>query len=83
MKEGIKMLQKTITTTIQTTKEISYTWEGKTYIGKAILKDNIIFLENEKGESFETLEENEIQNGMSLEEIFEEIPNDITYFSLK
>ncbi len=77
------MLQKTITTTIQTTKEISYTWEGKTYIGKAILKDNIIFLENEKGESFETLEENEIQNGMSLEEIFEEIPNDITYFSLK
>ena len=34
-------------------------------------------------DSFDRLDENEIQNGMSLEEIFEEIPTCITGWALK
>lgn len=65
------------------TKTITWEHEGKTHEGTATFENGTIALRNNRGEAFETLEANEIENGMTLEEIWEGIPEDVTGFSLK
>lgn len=64
-------------------KKIIWIHEGQTYEGTAIFKNNVITLENEKHDTFDSLKESEIENGMTLEEIWEEIPEDVTHYGLK
>lgn len=63
-------------------KEITWVFEGKQFKGFATLENGVIALRDEKGNAFETLEDNQIENGMTLEGIFEDIPEDVTDFSL-
>lgn len=58
--------------------------EGRLFQGVARLNvdEGYISLENKKGQIFEKLEAEQIENGMTLEEIFDEIPEDITDFEL-
>lgn len=63
-------------------KQIKWVFEGKEFKGIATLEDGVIALRDGKGDAFDTLEADEIENGMTLEEIFEEIPEDVTGFEL-
>ena len=58
--------------------------EGRLFQGVATLNvdEGYITMENKKGQIFEKLETEQIENGMTLEEIFDEIPEDITDFEL-
>jgi hypothetical protein len=56
--------------------------DDKLMYGVAILEDNVITLEPECGMPFEHLEASDIKNGMTIQEIFDEIPKDITNYSL-
>ncbi len=63
-------------------KQIKWVFEGKEFEGFATLEDGVIALRDGKGDAFDTLKADEIENGMTLEEIFEEIPEDVTGFEL-
>lgn len=63
-------------------KQIKWVFEGKEFKGIATLDDGVIALRDGKGDAFDMLEADEIENGMTLEEIFEEIPEDVTGFEL-
>lgn len=64
-------------------KEIKWVFEGKEHTGYAELEEGILALRNAKGEAFETLGQDEISNGATLEDIFDEIPEDITDYQLR
>ena len=59
-------------------KEIKWVFAGEEHTGYAELEDGILALRNAKGEAFETLEQDDIENGMTLEDIFDDIPEDVT-----
>ena len=63
-------------------KEIKWVFEGKEFKGIAALEDDKISLMNNNG-SFDIIHAEEVRFGMTLEEIFEEIPEDVTDFALK
>lgn len=50
--------------------------------GVVILEDNVITLESDCGMPFDHLAVKDIKNGMTIQEIFDEIPKDITNYSL-
>ena len=58
---------------------------GRRYEGFATydIEDGIVALRGENWTAFEILEQDDIENGMTLEEIFEDIPEDVTGFNLK
>ena len=58
--------------------------EGRLIKGIATLNldDGFISLANDRSQVFELLEVEQIHNGTTLQEIFEEIPEDITNYNL-
>ena len=64
-------------------KEIKWKFAGEEYTGYADLEDGILALRHNYGEPFDLIEQGEVENGMTLEEIFEDIPEDVTGFNLK
>ena len=64
-------------------KEIKWTFAGEECTGYAELEDGILALRHNFGEAFDLIEQDDVKNGATLEEIFEDIPEDVTYFSLK
>ena len=61
-------------------KEIKWVFEGKEFTGCATLEDGVLALRDEKGEAFEILEESETE--FDLEELFDDIPEDVTDYKL-
>ena len=61
-------------------KEIKWVFEGKEFTGYATLEDGVLALRDEKGEAFEILEESETE--FDLEELFNDIPEDVTDYKL-
>lgn len=62
-------------------KEIKWVCEGKEFEGIATLEDGVLALRNANGDAFEIIEQSETD--IELEEIFEDIPEDVTGFELK
>ncbi len=62
-------------------KEIKWIFEGKEFKGFATLEDGVLALRDERGNAFDKLEESETE--FSLEEIFNDMPEDVTDFDLK
>lgn len=63
-------------------KEIKWVFEGKQFKGFATLEDGMISMCDERGNVFDNLSQDEVEKGMTLEEIFEDIPEDVTDFEL-
>ena len=57
---------------------------GQKHIGLANINylDNFVSLEDKKGFAFEILFEEDLKNGMTLQEIYNEIPEDISNYIL-
>lgn len=64
-------------------KEIKWIFEGKEFKGFATLEGGILALRDENGNAFETLEQEDISNGATLKDVFDEIPEDITDYQLR
>lgn len=62
-------------------KEIKWIFEGKEFKGFATLEDGVLSLRDEKGNSFEILEQTDTE--FELVDIFSEIPEDVTEYTLK
>ena len=65
-------------------KKVFWFKNGKRFTGTAVINYilNRITLEDKKGRVFELLEAEQVKNGMTLQEIFDEIPFNITDFEL-
>ena len=63
-------------------KEIYWYHNEEKYIGYAELEDGILALRHNYGEAFDLIEQDEISNGATLKEIFDDIPEDVTDFRL-
>ena len=67
-------------------KKVFWSYKGNEYKGTAVLDTDERYISmtgDERGNVFDILHEDEIKNGMTLEEIFEDIPKDITDYELK
>lgn len=67
-------------------KKLFWSYKGNEYKGTAVLDTDERYISmtgDERGNVFDILHEDEIKNGMTLEEIFEDIPEDITDYELK
>lgn len=67
-------------------KKVFWSYKGNEYTGTAFLDTDERYISmagDERGNVFDILHEDEIKNGMTLEEIFEDIPEDITDYELK
>ena len=67
-------------------KKVFWSYNGNKYKGTAALDtdDRYISITGDaRGTVFDILREADIKNGMTLEEIFEDIPEDITEYELK
>ena len=64
-------------------KNVFWVHDGKKYIGYAELDEYVLALRAANGDAIELLEAEEIENGATLEEIFDDIPEDVTDFNLK
>lgn len=66
-------------------KRVFWNYEGKEFEGTATLNKEegyISIMANHNGMVFDRLDREQIENDMSLEEIFNDIPEDITDFEL-
>ena len=64
-------------------KEIYQYFNKEKYIGYAELEDGILALRHNYGEAFDIIEQDDIENGMTLEDIFDDIPEDVTEYQLR
>ena len=64
-------------------KEIYWYFNKEKYIGYAELEDGILALRTNYGEAFDLIEQDDIENGATLEEIFDDIPEDVTEYQLR
>ena len=67
-------------------KKVFWSYNGNKYNGTAALAtdDRYISITGDaRGTVFDILREDEIKNGMTLDEIFKDIPEDITDYELK
>ena len=64
-------------------KEIKWVFAGEEYTGYAELKEGILALRHNDGEAFDLIEQDDIENGATLEEIFDDIPEDVTEYQLR
>ena len=67
-------------------KKVFWSYKGNKYKGAVALDTNERYISitgDERGNVFDILREDEIKNGMTLEEIFKDIPEDITEYELK
>ena len=65
-------------------KKVFWFKNGKRYTGTAVINYILecITLENKKGRVFERLEAEQVKTGMTLQEIYDAIPFNITDFEL-
>ena len=64
-------------------KEIKWVFAGEEHTGYAELEDGILALRHNYGEAFDLIEQDDIKNGMTLEDIFDDIPEDVTEYQLR
>ena len=64
-------------------KEIKWVFNEEKYTGYADLQDGVLALRHNDGEAFDLIEQDDIENGATLEDIFDDIPEDVTDFRLK
>lgn len=67
-------------------KKVFWSYNGNKYKGTAALATDDRYISitgDDRGNVFDILHEAEIKNGMTLEEIFEDIPEDITEYELR
>ena len=66
-------------------KEIFWVANGTRHEGFAYydVEEGLVSLANENWQVFDNIEQDDIENGATLEEIFEDIPEDVTDFNLK
>ena len=64
-------------------KEIYWYFNKEKYTGYAELEDGILALRHNYGEAFDLIEQDDIENGMTLEDIFDDIPEDVTEYQLR
>ena len=64
-------------------KEIKWILASEEHTGYADLQDGVLALRHNDGEAFDMIEQDDVENGATLEEIFDDIPEDVTAFRLK
>ena len=64
-------------------KEIYWYFNEEKQTGYTDLQDGVLALRHNDGETFDMIEQDDVENGATLEEIFDDIPEDVTDFRLK
>ena len=64
-------------------KKVFWVHDGKKYIGYAELDDYVLALRAANGEAFDLIEQDGVENGATLEELFDGSPKDVTDYNLK